>query len=214
MSNSNSKSARNLTPVQAARQARVLACTRDLLAEEGYDGLQMRVLAERAEVALMTLYNRFGNKDDLILVSLQALLAELTERASTSGKQGIEFILHNGDIIADQIVETPRYAKAMALMLFNGQIHSPIVKTLLATSVKQNLEQVQAMIDLGEITDQVDPNLLANTLSTCTWSIILLWMKQIIADKSFKKEYLRAPILVLAPAMTPNSYKRYCHLLK
>ncbi len=192
----------------------MLACTRELLAEEGYDGLQMRLLAERAGVALMTLYNRFGNKDDLILLSLQELLAELAERAASSGKTGIEFVLYNSGIIADQILATPRYAKAMTLMLFNGQIGSPIVDTLLVNNVKQSLAQVHDMIAQGELTREIEPELLARNLSTCTWSTNLLWMKGIIPDNRFKREYQRAPILVLAPAMSPAALKKYKKLLR
>ena len=190
-----------LTPLQIERKARVLQCTREMLAEQGYEGLQMRLLAERAGVALMTLYNRFGNKDDLVLLSLQELLGELAARAAASGKEGIAFVVHNTEIIADQILETPRYAKAMALMLFNGQIGSPIVETLLVNNVRQNHERIHQMIDAGEITTEFDPQLLARNLSVCTWSTILLWMKEVIADSEFRREYVRAPLLVLAPAL-------------
>ena len=145
-----------LTPLQIERKARVLQCTREMLAEQGYEGLQMRLLAERAGVALMTLYNRFGNKDDLVLLSLQELLGELAARAAASGKEGIAFVVHNTEIIADQILETPRYAKAMALMLFNGQIGSPIVETLLVNNVRQNHERIHQMIDAGEITTVIN----------------------------------------------------------
>ncbi len=192
----------------------MLAATRELLAEEGYDGLQMRLLAEKAGVALMTLYNRFGNKDDLILLSLQELLADLADRSIATGKVGIEFILHNGGVIADQILETPRYAKAMTLMLFNGQIGSPIVNTLLVNNVTQSLGQIKEMIELGELTDEIDSKLLANNLSTCTWSTNLLWMKDLIPDREFKKEYQRAPLLVLAPAMTPATREKYGKYLR
>ena len=169
----------------------------------------MRALAERADVALMTLYNRFGNKDDLILLSLEELLGELNERADASGKQGIEFIVHSASLTADQILATPRYAQAMALMLFNGQIGSPIVNALLAGNVTQNHARVHQMVDLGELTNEVDTSLLARSLSTCTWSTILLWMKGLIEDAAFKQEYQRAPLLVLASSMSSKTRSKY-----
>jgi len=203
------KPERSLTPLQAERQARILSCTREMLAEEGYEGLQMRVLAERAGVALMTLYNRFNNKDDLILLSLQQQLGELRTRADAANKSGIEYILRFSEITAEQILETPRYAKAMALMLFNGQVDSPIVKTLLTDNVTRDYERVITMMEAGELTRTLSPNLLANSLSTCTWSTILLWMKGIISDQDFRQEYTRSPLLVLAPAMPPKVFKKY-----
>jgi len=206
-------SPRALTPLQEERKARVLQSTRELLAEHGYEGLQMRVLAEHADVALMTLYNRFGTKDDLILLSLQELLTDLAERASSDTK-GVEYVIQSAGIIADQILETPRYAKAMALMLFNGQIDSPIVNTLLTDNVTQSLERILQMIELGELEEEIDPQLLARGLGVCTWSTNLLWMKGLIADSEFKREYQRAPLLVLAPAMTAKTRKKYLKHLK
>jgi AcrR family transcriptional regulator len=203
------KSERSLTPLQAQRQARILACTRDLLAEQGYEGLQMRVLADRAGTALMTLYNRFNNKDDLILLALQELLAEIRAQAQATNETGIEYILRFSEITAEQILKTPKYANAMALTLFNGQVDSPIVKTLLLDLIGRNRQQVVNMIADGELTQTLSPDLLANSLSTCTWSTILLWMKGVICDQDFKQEYTRSPLLVLAPAMPPSVFKRY-----
>ena len=214
MNDSRVRPPKTLTPLQAERKERVLECTRALLAEKGYDGLQMRVLAERAEVAPMTLYNRFGNKDDLILMALQELLRDLADRAAASSKKGIDYVLHNAGIIADQIMETPKYAKAMTLMLFNGQVESPIVKTLLINNVSQNLERVHEMIELGELTTDINAELLSRNLSTCTWSTNLLWMKGVVQDRDFKKEYLRAPLLVLAPAMSTATRKKYAKHLR
>ena len=207
------KKAKPPTPRQLEQQKRVLLHTRKLLAEEGYEGLQMRVLAERASVAPMTLYNRFGNKDDLILAALQELLAELAVRVNASGKQGIELIVHNAGVIADQILDTPRYAKAMALMLFNGQPDSPIVQTLLQTSFEQALSNITEMQDHGELTNEVGSKLLARGLSAAGWSTILLWMKRLIPDSEFKEEYTRAPLLLLAPAMSQAAKVRYADRL-
>lgn len=202
-----------LTPRQLDRHKRIVECTRDLLAEQGYEGLQMRVLADRAGVSPMTLYNRFGNKDDLILIALQELLAELAGRARVSRRTGIAFVLHTAQVNANQIVATPRYAKAMALMLFNGQPESPIVRTLLINNLDETQRQVREMMAAGELDDSVDAALLERNLSVCGWSTILLWMTGVIPDCEFEREYVRAPLLVLAPAMTPRTRSAYAAML-
>ncbi len=201
--------AKALTPRQLDQQRRVLESTRQMLAERGYDGVQMRTLAERAGVSLMTLYNRFGNKDDLIQMALREVLQELAERARVSGKRGIELVAYNAQVTGEQIVATPEYAKAMALMLFNGGAETPIVDALLANSLDQAVEQIEDMRVLGEITDEVDAALLARGLSVAGWSSILLWMKGLIPDEEFLDHYRRAPILVLASAMTAKTKRRY-----
>ena len=166
------------TARQMDRRRRILESTRDLLAEGGYEGLQMRVLAERAGVSPMTLYNRFGNKDALILAALQEMLDGLRGEATASGKQGIEFVLYSAELTANQILETPEYAKAMALMLFNGQAESPILNALLLDNLARSKDNLAQMRTLEEINDSIDMELLARGLSTCTWSTVLLWMNR------------------------------------
>ncbi len=205
--------ARPLTPRQSEQRNRVLEATRQMLARDGYEGLQMRTLAEAADVSLMTIYNRFGNKDDVILLALQDLLSDLAERAQASGERGIESQLRNAEIIAEQILATPEYAKAMALMLFNGQPDSPIVEALLTNNVAQSTERLVEMRTLGETGDAIDQEALARNLAVCTWSTILMWMKGFIPDDAFAREYRRASLFVLAPAMNPRARKKYAHEL-
>jgi len=66
---------RPLTDRQAERRARVLRAAIDLAAEGGYDGVQMRAVAERADVALGTVYHYFSSKDHLLAESLSEWLA-------------------------------------------------------------------------------------------------------------------------------------------
>ena len=180
-----------------------------MLAEDGYEGLQMRALAERARVSLMTIYNRFGHKDDLILLALRELLADLAERARASGRQGIEFLLHNAEIVAGQILATPAYAEAMSLMLFNGRAGSPIVATLLTDNVTQSRQRLEDMLALGEIEAVVDLDLVARRLAVAGWATNLLWMKGAVSDRELVQEYRRAPLLVLAPLMTARTRAAY-----
>ena len=67
--------ARPLTDRQAERRARVLRAAIELAAEGGYDGVQMRAVAERADVALGTVYHYFSSKDHLLAESLSEWLA-------------------------------------------------------------------------------------------------------------------------------------------
>jgi AcrR family transcriptional regulator len=61
---------RPLTEKQADRRQRVLRAAMELAAEGGYDGVQMREVADRAEVALGTVYHYFSSKDHLLAESM------------------------------------------------------------------------------------------------------------------------------------------------
>ena len=51
-----------------------------LAAEGGYDAVQMRDVAARAEVALGTLYRHYASKDQLLLAAMAEQAATLRER--------------------------------------------------------------------------------------------------------------------------------------
>ena len=56
-----------LTPVQRERRRRIIDAAMELAAEGGYDAVQMREVAARAEVALGTLYRYFASKERLLV---------------------------------------------------------------------------------------------------------------------------------------------------
>src|SRR3954447_13609540 len=62
--------ARATTPSQRARRQAVLAAAIGLAREGGYDAVQMREVAERAGVALGTLYRYFPSKVHLLATAL------------------------------------------------------------------------------------------------------------------------------------------------
>jgi TetR/AcrR family transcriptional regulator, cholesterol catabolism regulator len=72
---------------QAARRERILDAAVDLAAEGGYDAVQMREVAERADVALGTLYRYFPSKVHLLVSAMGRTFQTLQDgaRTDTSG---------------------------------------------------------------------------------------------------------------------------------
>jgi AcrR family transcriptional regulator len=68
-----------LTKSQAARRQRVILTALELAAEGGYDAVQMRDVAARANVALGTIYRYFTSKDALLASAMVEWMAELEE---------------------------------------------------------------------------------------------------------------------------------------
>ncbi len=69
------------TPSQRARRERILDAAVELAAEGGYDAVQMREVAERAEVALGTLYRYFPSKTHLLVSAMGRTFAQLRDNA-------------------------------------------------------------------------------------------------------------------------------------
>lgn len=66
-----------LTKSQAARRQRVILAALELAAEGGYESVQMRDVAARANVALGTIYRYFSSKDSLLASAMVEWVTEL-----------------------------------------------------------------------------------------------------------------------------------------
>jgi AcrR family transcriptional regulator len=91
-----------LTRSQAARRSRVLAAAIDLASEGGYDAVQMRDVATRAQVALGTIYRYFSSKDQLLAAALVEWSSDLERRLAQRPPKGITS--------ADRVVDVLRRA--------------------------------------------------------------------------------------------------------
>jgi AcrR family transcriptional regulator len=77
-----------LTKSQAARRQRVIMAAMELASEGGYDAVQMRDVATRANVALGTIYRYFVGKDHLLAAALVEWVTDLERRVSLRPPKG------------------------------------------------------------------------------------------------------------------------------
>ena len=192
-----------LTAVQQQRRERILLSARDQLSQFGYEGLNMRELAVIADVSTSTLYNLYQSKDTLILAALEDQLADINAVVAETNTSGLGRFLARVEAVADQIVETPKYAEAMGKMLFGADAQDPIVQLLIGTSLSFNREELAEMSSCGELRQETDRNFLARSLSSTGWSTILMWMKGYVALHDFKQEYERNAVTMMLPYVTP-----------
>ncbi len=93
----NAQVSRALTRTQQARRQRVIDAAMTLALEGGYDAVQMRDVAGRADVAMGTVYRYFTSKDHLLAAclvhwveQLDTRLAQLPAQGSTPAERVIE----------------------------------------------------------------------------------------------------------------------------
>jgi AcrR family transcriptional regulator len=80
--------ARPLTRAQQARRQRVIDAAMALGLDGGYDAVQMRDVAARADVAMGTVYRYFTSKDHLLAATLVYWVEQLAERIEEHPPQG------------------------------------------------------------------------------------------------------------------------------
>lgn len=80
----------SLTEAQLERRTRILAAAGKLAIEGGWDAVQMREVAQQADVALGTLYRYFPSKEFLLVSMMIADIEALADRLSVKPPQGDE----------------------------------------------------------------------------------------------------------------------------
>ena len=181
---------------------RILTTTRTQLSELGYDGINMRDLAASARVSPTTLYNLYENKDVLVLSALQDQLEQMARQAEARPEEGLTYLLEISRAIAQQIQDTPRWADAIARLLFQASPQDPITRTLLIDTLAARRTALEAMREAGELNRRADSAALARSLMGAVWSTLLLWTKSVIPLEALPAELLRNQLYVLLAEAT------------
>ena len=87
----------------AARKRRLLDAATALAAEGGYEAVQMRDVAARAEVALGTLYRHYTSKDQLLLAALAQQAGTFRERLDARPPRGATAAERVSDVLAARV---------------------------------------------------------------------------------------------------------------
>lgn len=77
-----------LTPKAAERRQRIVEAAIELGGEGGYEAVHMRDVADKADVALATVYRYFESKDHLLSAAISEWTAQLQARLARSPAQG------------------------------------------------------------------------------------------------------------------------------
>lgn len=166
-----------MTEQMHERRERILAATRDLLAERGYAAVTVRELASRSGVSVPTLYNRFGGKDALIAEAVQDHFHKFLE-AVVSGEEGpgLDRLL---SVVARCVEEVTRLSDYHH-SLFGAFVREPATGSLhltLATDlVAAFARELEAMSAAGHLAAWVDRPQLAGQITTACISASMAWV--------------------------------------
>ncbi len=192
---------RKLTPRQEDRRQRILAAARELVADQGYDGMVMSQVAERAGVSPTTLYNLYNTKDQLVLEALRELLAENAVRVSAeSDGPGWRFLLkmvQNGNWMANS---APAYAEAITHAMLRAGPGDALIDILLGNTRDDMHVSLNQMKSAGELDPRVDTASLATSLLGVYWSSFLLWNKGLVHLHEFEHTLQANFLGLLIPA--------------
>ena len=197
-----------LTPKQDARRRRVVEAALALGAEGGYDAVQMREVASRANVALGTIYRYFSSKDHLLAAATAEWTGQLRARLAQSPAKG--------DTMTDQLLNVLR--RATRAMERQPELSAALIKALAApeSGVMQGAADVRTQVSAmeGDILEPLDDEVRQTVISIVghVWySTLMQWAHGRRDFDHVYNELERTVRLVLAPyeqAPKKNGRKR------
>ncbi|PZT89967.1 MAG: TetR family transcriptional regulator [Gordonia sp. (in: high G+C Gram-positive bacteria)] len=138
---------------QRERRRRILDATLALASKGGYDAVQMRAVADRADVAVGTLYRYFPSKVHLLVTALAREFEAVESRADKSrlrGTTSLERLRHVLDMITIAMQRDPLLTEAMTRAFMFADASAAVEVDKVATIIDRLL--ANAMVE-GEPTD-------------------------------------------------------------
>ena len=164
---------RNPALETAARRERMIAAAVELATAGGYDAVQMRDVAARAEVALGTLYRHYPSKDHLLLAALTEQAEGLRDRIAQLPPDGLDAAARTSDVLR-------RASRALAR---RPQLTAALVTALTAPEpdtleAKHGVETVLHAIITGAVdgTTLSDTDGVVRTLGYVWLAVLSAWV--------------------------------------
>lgn len=133
-----------MTARQLERRQRLIETAIDLVGERGVENVQIKLVSERAGVALGTAYRYFVSKDHLLAEAMVAWMRQLADPIMIEARRG-----DHPRALADRV---SRYVHR-GLRAFQRRPH--MARLLLATTASSDPFAWEAITNMGRATDQV-----------------------------------------------------------
>jgi AcrR family transcriptional regulator len=163
------------TSAQRDRRRRILDATLALASKGGYDAVQMRTVAERAEVALGTLYRYFPSKIHLLVTALGGEFErtqDRIDRAILRGETPYDRLMVVLGGITKSMQRDPLLTEAMtrAFMFADGSVASEVdgVRSLMDDMFARAMSNCEPNADQLEIARVISDVWLSNMVAWVT----------------------------------------------
>ena len=189
-----------MTESQQARRERMLAAAVNLALEGGWDAVQMREVATRADVALGTLYRYFPSKEHLLVSVMLGEVEAMAERLAVRPPEGDDPVDRVVDVLnrANRALQRqPSVTFAMIRALVSGnQDVAPVVASIRGVMRRIIADALGHDVDTGAAAD--DREIIAIDLLSDIWLAVLVsWISGVETPASVVSKLDAATHLVL-----------------
>src|SRR4051794_8286031 len=141
------------------RDADILAAAVDVLAEVGYDGMTIDMVATRAKAGKATLYRRWTSKSDLVIDAVACMKNQGTDLSAlpdTGTLRGDLVAMIKPHSIEDGAKKTRVMAGIVSLIAREPELARAAHAAIMEPRARANRLLLQRAIDRGEIAPDVD----------------------------------------------------------
>ncbi|MCU1470210.1 MAG: TetR family transcriptional regulator [Glaciihabitans sp.] len=173
-------------PLDITRDADILDATLDVLAETGYDGMTIDMVAARAKAGKATLYRRWPSKAELVLDAVACMKKsdiDFADLPDTGTLRGDLVGMIKPPSIRDGEKKLKVMAGLVSLLARNPELAEVANEAIVAPRAEINRMFMQRAIDRGEISADTDIGTLA-LISPAMVSYRVLMMRKPI-DREF-----------------------------
>jgi AcrR family transcriptional regulator len=152
-------------PLDLTRDADILDAALDVLAEEGFDGMTIDMVAARAKAGKATLYRRWPSKTELVIDAVACMKnsdLNLDDLPDTGTLRGDLVAMIKPPTIRDAERKLRVMAGLISLIARNPELAEAARVAVIAPRAAINRTFLQRAIDRGEISPDVDIAMVSN----------------------------------------------------
>jgi AcrR family transcriptional regulator len=147
-------------PRSAAADEAILRATLELLASDGYRGLTMEAVRDRAGVGKATIYRRYGSKEELVRAAITHLNYDLPLPEDTGSLEGDFAAVASAALTGAEVVGTfSLMPRLLAEVVDEPELHAIFYAQLVEPRRRIIRELVRRAMARGEVRPDVDVDL-------------------------------------------------------
>ena len=151
-------------PRSAQAHKAILQAALELLSEEGYNGMSLEGVAERAGVGKTTIYRRWDSKEKMVIDAIRSLHAQAPIIDTGNLRNDLITILQSASVLSSSMV-TGLLFKALSEVKANPAIFQAFQEQLIAPRFQRLFQMVECAQARGEIRRDVDPSLVVGIVA-------------------------------------------------
>ncbi len=193
----------SLIPSQRLRRDRIVHQAMRMLERREYEEIQMRDVAERADVALGTVYRYFASKEHLFAAVLVEWSASLNSRVQRDPLTGNDIPTQLADLVhrvVDAFERLPQFFRLLVALESTPDAHARVLYDEFTSRTNDTFKQPLGDLDPGEAAGII------NVLMAVLGAVMRSWARGAMAPEAVEERLNNAVRLIFSPA--PKARRR------